>query len=603
MTSATATSEQCKPALMSINDTKAGMQGLDKEKIDAIIHEASKDSAFFKHQEKRQQKLDRQIQEMMTRKALIKPDELERARKAMDTKVRELQEARKDLAHLIGHLDMDMFFAAVEIRDDPSLADKPVAVGSNSMIATSNYVARKFGVRAAMAGFIGKKLCPELKIIRPNFKKYVEASNQVMAIIAEYDPNYHAASLDEAYFDLTNYCVHKFSQKQPEVPVYSSTDDGYVMFTPEVWAEAEATLNEIRCRIKESTQLTCSGAIAHNMRFSKVCSDLNKPDGQYILRATSPQAVDDFINSTPVRKIPGIGPVSHQLLKALGIETCRHLYEERALIYLLFNPASIDFYLRVSLGISSTSIESNDKRDRKSLGAETTFKATREVEALVKCLEELSQEVSDDLQKKNLAGRVIILRIKWDSFKSIVRNRTISSVTNDFDLIFKTVVELLHTELASETQMKIRLLGVRVSGFADDSSTANSTCDANTAHGWDTGTGKSSLLPFFGKSIKDSIVWTLTYDTGEIETNADPTDRSIYEKQDPISFAYVCLTCNTLFKTEQQLADHISETSHYGPSDDVITIPDGNFNCPICNATFESENEVDRHIESSHQGH
>lgn len=598
MSTAVMTNDNSKPTLMSVNDTKAGMQGLDKEKIDAIIFEASKNSPFFIHQQKRQEKIDNQIKNLLERKESFTDAELQEALVEMNPRIKELKENRKDLAHLIGHLDMDMFYAAVEIRDDPSLADKPVAVGSNSMIATSNYVARKYGVRAAMAGFIGKKLCPELLIIKPNFSKYKEASNKVMAIIEEYDPQMRSASLDEAYFDLTNYVVAKFSKEYPDRDVYFTNDAGYLMFTNEVWLLAEKTLSEIRNRIKDTTKLTCSGAIAYNTMFSKVCSDLNKPDGQYILKATSPEAIDEFIKKTQVRKIPGIGPVSHQHLKALGIETCHDLYEQRALIYLLFTPASIDFYLRVSLGISSTSVEPGEKSDRKSLGAETTFKATREMDKLTKCLDELSQEVSHDLQRKKLQGRCITLRIKWDSFKSIVRNRTIPYATHDANLISRTAFELLQIELREETQLKIRLLGVRVSSFVDEvPSPSKELHNVGPA-----GSSIRSMFPFLGKSIKDSIIWTLTYDSGEIETNADPCDITLYEKQEPVSFAYVCLGCNSLFNSEQELVDHMTETSHSGPSeeDDVITISENAINCPICSATFDTESEVDHHIESTH---
>jgi DNA polymerase kappa len=105
------------------------------------------------------------------------------------------------------HIDMDMFYAAVEIRDNPSLADKPVAVGGEMMISTANYIARKFGVRSAMPGFIAKKLCPQLVFVDCNFYKYKEVSKVFKGILAEYDPEYESMGLDEANLDLTNYLI------------------------------------------------------------------------------------------------------------------------------------------------------------------------------------------------------------------------------------------------------------------------------------------------------------------------------------------------------------------------------------------------------------
>lgn len=159
------------PVLMDINVHKAGMVSLDKEKINKIIHDASKDSTFYKHQVERQKRIDDQIQAILSQMAKLTTEQKVNAQKKMDKMGEEMLETR-DQSRLIVHIDMDMFFAAVEIRDNPSLEGKPVAVGSNSMLSTSNYLARKFGVRAAMPGFIAKKLCPDLVIVKHSINKY-----------------------------------------------------------------------------------------------------------------------------------------------------------------------------------------------------------------------------------------------------------------------------------------------------------------------------------------------------------------------------------------------------------------------------------------------
>ena len=393
-----------------------------------------------------------------------------------------------------------------------------------------------------------------------------------MAIIEEYDPNMRTGSLDEAYFDLTNYVIEEFTAANPEADIYQTNDDGYVMFKPEVWTLAEQTLSEIRARITAETKLTCSAGLTHNCMLSKICSDLKKPNDQYILASISPEVVNNFVRETRVRKIPGIGPVGDQLLAGLEINTCEDLFKKRGVIASIYNPASIEYYLRVSMGVSSTTIEPHDKRERKSLGAETSFKAFRG-DKLWEILKSLAAEVSEDLQKRNLSGRVIVLRIKWETFKSCVRNRTVSSPTNDCDLIFNTVSDLLKHELSVVPDLKIRLLGVRVAGFMGDNPQASSSSNGDTSTSTSTSHENSnagSLFPFLNKTIKDSIIWKITYESGEIETNAEPTNIAIYEDEETVSSAHVCLTCQSFFNSEQDLSNHMIQTGHTGEPFDTV---------------------------------
>ena len=136
--------------LITINATKAGMKDLDEEKINSIILEASKDTPFFKHQENRQKRIDQQIGCMLDKMNRLSPQDIIRSKLQVQKKQQELEMKQRDLSQIVVHVDMDMFYAAVETLDDASLAEKPMAVGSYSMLATSNYVARKFGVRAGM---------------------------------------------------------------------------------------------------------------------------------------------------------------------------------------------------------------------------------------------------------------------------------------------------------------------------------------------------------------------------------------------------------------------------------------------------------------------
>ncbi|XP_062518921.1 DNA polymerase kappa-like [Corticium candelabrum] len=197
-------SSSCGLSRMELNDQKAGMEGLDKEKINQIILEASKGSKFYENERKKEKQTEERIKSLKERLSKLTDGDKKRTLKEVDKTIEEMEEMR-DMSSTIVHVDMDMFYAAVEMRNNPSLRDKPVAVGGNSMLSTSNYIARRYGVRAAMPGFIGKKLCPSLVIVKPNYQEYHRVSRQVQDIIAEYDPKFSAASLDEAYLDLTDY--------------------------------------------------------------------------------------------------------------------------------------------------------------------------------------------------------------------------------------------------------------------------------------------------------------------------------------------------------------------------------------------------------------
>ena len=217
-----------------------------------------------------------------------------------------------------------MFYAAVEIRDNPILATKPMAVGTSSMICTTNYIARKYGVRSAMPGFIGIKLCPELVFVAPNFSKYEIVGNQIRRIISEYDANYESHSLDEVYFDLSLYVNTKLSASTfpSSSTTVSSRSDARVSNTIHSITDrrrlAAEVLNEIRARITHETGgLTCSAGLANNFLLAKICADINKPNGQYELPPTR-EFVLSFLDTLPTRKVGGVGKVTEKILADLG---------------------------------------------------------------------------------------------------------------------------------------------------------------------------------------------------------------------------------------------------------------------------------------------
>ena len=443
---------------MALNDHKAGMEGLDKEKINKIIFDASKGSKYYENEKKKEKRVKEKIQSLRTLMQTFTEADFENARMEAKKFVKNTKKER-DFSRIIVHVDMDAFYAAVETRDNPSLKDIPMAVGSNHMLSTSNYAARKYGVRAAMPGFIAKKLCPNLTIVPLNFAKYREVSNQVRKVISEYDPHFCGMGLDEAYLDLTDYIKGISCTATCEPFIVES--DCY-----ERQQLIEKTVQELREKIFAQTQLTASAGIACNVMLAKVCSDMNKPNGQYYLPPKK-DTIMNFIANLPIRKVSGIGRVSEQILNEFGITKCGDLYEKKELLYLMFSEISFQHFIRISLGISSTFLD--NESERKSMSAETTFQEISDPEKLLQICKDLCNGLADDMQKENLAGRSITVKFKLVNFEIKTRTKTILDYVNTSNEIYDVAKEIIknQTLACKPKRLKLRLLGVRVSDFGE----------------------------------------------------------------------------------------------------------------------------------------
>ncbi|XP_027527268.1 DNA polymerase kappa isoform X5 [Neopelma chrysocephalum] len=489
---------------MGLNDNKAGMQGLDKEKINKIIMEATKGSRFYENELKKDQQVNQRIEKMMQLKEKITTQQLLKAQLQVDKLVVELEQSR-NLSSTIVHIDMDAFYAAVEMRDNPELKEKPIAVGSMSMLSTSNYHARRFGVRAAMPGFIAKKLCPHLTIVPLNFEKYGKVSKEVREILAEYDPNFMPMGLDEAYLNITEHLEERLNWPEDRRRFFFNTEstagvdkddmnmsdkfnEGECSSSPVLFEDntsylkqrgqsvensvvfgtsAEEVVKEIRFRIEQKTQLTASAGIAPNTTLAKMCSDRNKPNGQYRITPER-QAVLDFLKDLPIRKVPGIGKVTEKMLKALGIVTCSELYQQRALLSLLFSEISWRNFLDISLGLGSTHLEKDG--ERKSRSTERTFSEINTAEDQYSLCRELCRDLAQELQKEGLKGKTVTLKLKNVNFEVKTRASTVLSSVSTEEEIFAVAKDLLGTEIDSVAPhpLRIRLMGVRVSGFLSE---------------------------------------------------------------------------------------------------------------------------------------
>ncbi|CAG8727127.1 14982_t:CDS:10, partial [Acaulospora morrowiae] len=407
---------------------KAGLQSVDREK----------GTAFFENEARKDEALNVKIDKMLKKYEFLKKDDLSSDLVKIDRIIHELERDR-DLSHIIVHVDMDAFYASVEERDNPSLRGKPMAVGDTSMLSTANYEARKFGVRSAMPGFIAKRLCPNLILVPLHFEKYRTVSMQVRKVFAQYDPNFTPMSLDEAYLDVTEY-IQKTGRSPDEV------------------------VQQIRDEIFSKTRLTASAGIAANKLLAKVCSDINKPNGQYRIQ-NNLDCIMEFIRNLPARKVSGIGRVTERILDALEIKTLGDIFQKRVYIYKIFTLNSFQFLIRASLGLGSTVVKSD--HNRKSMSVERTFAPLSRPEDLLAKLRELADHLSADLKKEDLSvsrqhtlhGKTVTLKFKSISYGVTNRAKTIPRYIHKADDLFYFGKQILEAELP----LNLRLMGLRLS--------------------------------------------------------------------------------------------------------------------------------------------
>lgn len=308
------------------------------------------------------------------------------------------------------HVDMDCFFAAVEMRDDPSLRDIPMAIGGSrdrrGVISTANYPARKYGVRSAMPTGMALKLCPHLRLLPGRYEVYKEASSQIRAIFSRFTSLIEPLSLDEAYLDVTD-----------------STH-----------CQGSATLiaQEIRATIYRETQLTASAGIAPIKFLAKIASDLNKPDGQFVI---TPAHMSDFLLALPLAKIPGVGKVSAKKLEELGLHTCGDVQKaDLALLLKRFGKFGRILWER-SHGIDERGVVV--ERERKSLGVERTL--ADDIDSWERCLEiidylyaELDRRLTQIRPDKHIARQGV--KLKFSDFQQTTQEH-VWPVLNKDDMI------------------------------------------------------------------------------------------------------------------------------------------------------------------------
>jgi DNA polymerase-4 len=335
---------------------------------------------------------------------------------------------------------MDAFYASVEQRDFPAYRGKPLIVGGapqgrGGVVAAASYEARKFGIHSAMSSKQAVQLCPHAIFVRPRFDAYKEVSGRIREIFSRYTDLIEPLSLDEAYLDVT----------EDKLGIGSAME----------------IATQIKNAIKEELQLTASAGVSINKFVAKIASDINKPDG---LKFIGPSSIEAFMEKLPVEKFHGVGKVTADKMKSMGLHFGSDLKElsEEHLVN-RFGKAG-HFYFNIVRGIDNRPVQPH--RETKSLAAEDTFAYDLiELEDMELKLEGIAEIVQERLQKKQLSGRTITLKIKYNDFKQITRNKSYGSPVSDLQTIISTAKELLKGTF--EEGQKIRLLGISVSNFGD----------------------------------------------------------------------------------------------------------------------------------------
>jgi len=336
------------------------------------------------------------------------------------------------MSRKIIHIDQDCFYAAVEIRDNPRLKGKPVAVGGRAegrgVLTTANYEARKFGVKSAMPTSRAVKLCPQLILVPINFSKYRAESKKIKEVFKMFTNKIEPLSLDEAYLDVTD--CDQF--------------DG----------SATLIAQEIRKRIFEKTGLTASAGIAENKFLAKVASDWNKPNGQFTIH---PSRTLEFVTSLPVNKIPGVGKVTTKKMHSLGIKTCADL-QRLSVEQLSYHFGSWGLRLYdICRGIDDREVKGRGQS--KSLSVENTY--SKDLTLLDDCLKKLPkifEELTERLTNAKNIGAIqsLVIKIKFFDFTQTTLERSKHKIPD-----IKHFIEMF-TEAYYRESKPVRLIGLGV---------------------------------------------------------------------------------------------------------------------------------------------
>lgn len=335
---------------------------------------------------------------------------------------------------------MDAFFASVEQRDNPALRGKAIAVGGSpggrGVVMTASYEARRFGVRSAMPSITAQRLCPQLIFVRPRMDAYKAASNQIRTVFHRYTDLVEPLSLDEAYLDVT--------ENKAQMP------------------SAIAIAREIRAAILAETGLTATAGVSFNKFLAKMASGHKKPNG---LNFIAPEQAQDFIDGLPIHKFHGIGEKTAEKLKSMGIHSGLDLRNQDLRTLLRHFGKVGRYYHLVAHGIDEREVV--PERPTKSVSVEDTFREdTSDMELLDGEIERLSAMLRRRLDRHELHGRTVTLKVKYGDFQLVTRSESSDDFLREADIIASKAKALLR-KTEAETR-PVRLIGVGISNFEQD---------------------------------------------------------------------------------------------------------------------------------------
>ncbi len=337
------------------------------------------------------------------------------------------------------HIDMDAFYASVEQRDAPELRGKPVIVGwpgARSVVCAASYEARKFGVHSAMPSSRARRLCPDGVFIAPNFEKYTAVSRQIRAIFQRHTPLVEPLSLDEAYLDVTT--------ELTGIPT------------------ATETAETIRGEIRRETQLTASAGVAPNKFLAKIASDWKKPDGLFVIR---PHQIESFLEGLPVRKIPGVGKATEQVMTDMGVATVGHLrrFSSEQLVE-RFGKWGTRLW-ELARGIDESPVEPS--RKRKSYSSENTFPNDIPLDEVAAYIRDEAHSLWEALAERKLVGRTVTVKLRTGQFETATRRHTPDLPPASGDDLARIGIDLLR-RFQFQPGRRFRLAGIGVSNFVEE---------------------------------------------------------------------------------------------------------------------------------------
>jgi DNA polymerase-4 len=338
------------------------------------------------------------------------------------------------------HVDMDAFYASVELLDNPVLAGKPVIVGGlgpRGVVATANYEARVYGVHSALPMARARKLCPKACFIRPRLARYREKSAEVFAIFREFTPLVEGLSLDEAFLDVSG-----------SLKLFGSQRDIAVQIKQQIHAE---------------TGLTASVGLAHNKFLAKLASDAQKPDG---LVWVKPAEVKRFLDPMPISRLWGIGKRTAPKLKALGILTVGQLrHADISVIRPVLGNRS-EHFQRLARGEDDREVKPS--RPDKSISHEITFDTDLADRAeLLAELQRQAEQVSQRLRARQLMARTVVVKIRDPGFHTVTRSRSMRACSDSTQTLYRMARALFESWRESHHNTPVRLLGMGVSGLEE----------------------------------------------------------------------------------------------------------------------------------------